>query len=98
VVTFVLTVTIAHHKLITLCEGMDHDPGSAQSTIMTNAERQALAIYEMICATSGGRPLYGYSVEQMSREMADPWPQAHLGVQRQSGLGTLRHLVERSDL
>ena len=38
---------------------------------MTNAERQALAIYEMICATSGGRPLYGYSVEQLSREMAD---------------------------
>jgi hypothetical protein len=77
---------------------MDHDPGSAQSTIMTNAGRQALAIYEMICATSGGRPLYGYSVEQLSREMADPWPQAHLGFQRQSGLGTLRHLVERSDL
>ena len=30
---------------------------------MTEAEKQALAIYEMICATSGDRPLWGNSVE-----------------------------------
>lgn len=35
---------------------------------MTQADKQALAIYEMICATSGGRPFSFHSVEQLQRE------------------------------
>src|ERR1700680_2939772 len=35
---------------------------------MTEAEKQALAIYEMIAATSGQRPKFFQSVEQMLRE------------------------------
>ena len=38
---------------------------------MTEAEKQALAIYEMICATSGDRPLWGNSVEPLMHAMFD---------------------------
>ncbi len=37
---------------------------------MTEAEKQALAIYEMICATSGDRPIGFNSVEEMYRGLA----------------------------
>jgi hypothetical protein len=64
---------------------------------MTDAEKQALAIYEMICATSGDRPLWGDSVEQVMRAMFE-WkamnpalillskssPEVHLAFLRQS--------------
>ena len=39
---------------------------------MTEAEKQALAIYEMICASSGGRPISGNSVDHLKRE-ASAW-------------------------
>ncbi len=35
---------------------------------MTEAQKQALAIYEMICATSGDRPLSFHTLEQLWRE------------------------------
>jgi len=38
---------------------------------MTEAEKQALGIYEMICATSGDCPLSFNTVEQLKREMSD---------------------------
>jgi hypothetical protein len=38
---------------------------------MTEAEKLALGIYEMICATSGDRPLSFNTVEQLKREMSD---------------------------
>ena len=37
---------------------------------MTEAEKQALAIYETIVATSAQRPAFFQSVEQMQRETA----------------------------
>ena len=37
---------------------------------MREAEKQALAIYEMMCATSGQRPTFFQSVEQLRRETA----------------------------
>jgi hypothetical protein len=37
---------------------------------MTEDEKQALAIFEMICATSEDRPLWGNSVAQLMREMS----------------------------
>jgi hypothetical protein len=37
---------------------------------MTEAEKQALAIYEMIAATSGQRPMFFQSVQQLVRETA----------------------------
>ena len=40
-------------------------------TTMTEAENQGLAIYEMICATSGGRPLAFHSVEQLKQETSE---------------------------
>jgi hypothetical protein len=36
---------------------------------MTEAEKQALAIFEMICATSDDRPLWFHTLEQMTREL-----------------------------
>lgn len=38
---------------------------------MTEAEKQAFGIYEMICATSGDHPLSFDTVEQLKREMSD---------------------------
>src|SRR5271165_7239632 len=38
---------------------------------MTEPEKQALAIYETICVTSGDRPLSFNTVEQLKREMSN---------------------------
>jgi len=38
---------------------------------MVDPKKQALAIYEEICATSAGRPFAFRSIEQMNREKRD---------------------------
>ena len=43
---------------------------------MTEAEKQAVGIHEMICATSGDRPLPFNTVEELKREMSS-WKDNH---------------------
>jgi hypothetical protein len=50
---------------------VDASTETARAAAMTEDEKQALAIFEMICVTSEDRPLWGNSVEQLMREMSD---------------------------
>jgi hypothetical protein len=47
---------------------------------MTELEKKALAIYGLICETSGGRPVAGNSVEELMQAM-NLWRQSNAGFE-----------------